>query len=97
MNANATKIETAAVTEATRLCDQAFAGMAKILTITPSQRARAKRYQLVEFRSTSSRVQRLVSEAVAGEFASREEFLASVDLFCAAGVAEVERRFREST
>ena len=88
-------IETAAVAEAARLCEQALAGMARLASApSASQRARAKRYQLEEFRPTSAKVQRLVSDACRpGPLATREEFLAAVDLYCAAGVAEIERRF----
>lgn len=88
-------VEAAAVTEATRLCEQALAGMSRVATTpTAAQRARAKRYQLDEFRPTAAKVQRLVCDACRSEpLATREEFLAAVDLYCAAGVAEVERRF----
>jgi hypothetical protein len=60
-----------------------------------TMRARAKRYQLDEFARTSSKVNRAVSDVGQGTWSSREQFLAAIDLYCAAGIAEVERRFRE--
>ena len=91
-------IETAAVAEAARLCEQAPAGRAR-LAAAPSaaQRARAKRYQREELQPTSARVQRLVGDACRpGPLATREEFLAALDMYCAAGIAEVERRFAQA-
>ncbi len=95
----ASKIEAAAVAEATRLCDNAFAGIARHIgagrQMSPDQRARAKRYQIEEFRPTYAKALRLCSDAhPSWLFESREEWLGAVDLYCAAGIAEVERRFR---
>lgn len=98
-------VESAAVTEATRLCDQAFAGLAKLsadpavathLPPLPSLLAKAKRYQLHEFRPDFARIRRMVSDLVqpCDNGLSREEYESAINLFCAAGIAEVERRFR---
>jgi hypothetical protein len=92
-------IEAAAVAEATRLCDHVLAVLAKPCPVTgephsEARRVRTKRYQLDEFRPTFAKVERVVYSLFTGdEWASREELLAACDLYCAAGRAEVERRF----
>lgn len=95
--ATQTDIETAAVAEATRLCDSAIAALARLQEqpfASPSLCARAKRYQIDEFSRTSRKTERVVFEIRRDKWASRDELLAAIDLYCAAGVAEVERRFR---
>lgn len=94
-----TAIETAATVEASRLCDSALAALARMqanpfAAPSPKLRARAKRYQLEEFSRTSRKVERVVCDIGRDVFATRDEFLGAVDLYCAAGIAEVERRFR---
>ncbi len=90
-----TLVTTAAIAEATRLCDQAFSAMRSPQT-RPDVRARAKRYQVEHFRNQALS-NRVVCDLLRGDDGiiggTREEFLAAVDLYCAAGIAEVERRF----
>ncbi len=96
----AAKIQPAAVAEAARLCAMALAGHARLSADTylaPSlaprdvRLAKAKRYQLNEFRPDFKRIQRIVLDTY--RFETREDFLAAVDFFCAVGRAEVERLF----
>jgi hypothetical protein len=98
----AATIEAAAVAEATRLCDHALAVLARPLALggmpSAEHRARAKRYQKDEFLCTSRKVERAVYELFTrDEWTSRDELLAALPIYCAAGIAEVERRFRELT
>ncbi len=97
------KVEAAAKTEATRLCDAALATPRRFPlpdgwpVATSEHSARAKRYQLDVFRNLKL-ADRVVCDLLRGEDGdvavdSREEFLAARDLYCAAGIAEVERRF----
>lgn len=90
-------IKSAAIAEAARLCDQAIAAVER-RGGNPVQTARAKRYQLAEFNRTSPRIERVVCDLIRpapGEPAasSRDELLAAIELYCASGVEEIERRF----
>lgn len=90
-------VAAAAVTEAARLCDTAIAASIRLRGqpfASPDLVARAKRYQKDEFSPKSAKVTRVVYDLFGYDgWASREEFLAAVDVYCAAGVCEVGRRF----
>lgn len=104
MNAEtAAKILAAAAAEATRRCDVVLAACER-LSATAAQRARAKRDVLAEFTAADrqgprAKMERAVLDLFRNAdgdvtvFATRDDLLAAVDLYCAAGKAEAERRF----
>lgn len=91
-------LTTAARAHAARLCKQAMAPIPGIIP-TPTQRARAERYQVEEFTMHKAQNERIVADLLLhpaeGEplVDTREAFLAAVDTYRAAGLAEVRRLF----
>lgn len=85
---------------AASLCGKAIAAILD-LGATPAQRARGERYQVEEFqnRKMSERILCDLLLHPADEVAlidTREELLAAIDVYAAAGIAEVRRLFAES-
>lgn len=96
-NEQAAKLTAAAITEATRLCDQAMAALSRLDAWAKKDRAR--RYQIDEFRTASARVERVVFDLLRvcpdgpADVATRGALLDAIDTYCNAGLAEIERRF----
>jgi hypothetical protein len=104
-NEQITKVTDTAKIEAARLCDQALAPRPRSSGPSPSewtsaQWARVQRYQLERFERASQRIERVVCDLLRDEetgdvaVSTREELLTAIDVYCAAGIAEVARRFR---
>lgn len=89
-------IVAAARAAAALLCDKSIDNVARFGG-SAELRARARRYQMAEFREAgkvSSRTERVVLELFDRDaWASREELLEAIEVYCDAGISEVERRF----
>ena len=89
-------IVAAARAAAAALCTKSLENVARFGG-SAELRARARRYQKAEFREcgkVSARTTRIVFELFDRDaWASREELLEAIEVYCDAGISEVERRF----